>query len=401
MEGFKILVEKEFNSYGHQFFLRNQHLADKQNLQNDQVSPIFLQFLDCVWQIVRQYPQYFEFNSRYILAIADHIYSCRFGTFLFNEDRDRDRFNCEMCVDLWTFLHYNRKSFLNPLFLDPNDEENLITTHVLIPDKSRLLRGVCIWSDYYFRYSPMNSNHSAPAHLHQFLHQSARSNPVGNIAVSSFNFFHFDEKQEEEILKLPDFHLSPLVTSDDMWESTCRAQALGYSQGSVATSTASNSAKQGGSYDKANIADIMQTLVLKNETLDRQQEIILRLSEKLKSLGLSNEEVEHIMNEDDPGPPAYPNPFSSSSSLAGDHADGNDSNSKYLLDDDYDSKAQYSLNKLPALNSDEIPIVTSSSDSDSNLSSSGGAGNICISPSGKTYVIIDDSMGGETEGEFL
>ncbi|RYG66887.1 hypothetical protein EON64_08685 [archaeon] len=56
---------------------------------SDEFSPIFLQFLDCLFQVHKQCSHMFEFNSRYILAIADHIYSCRFSTFLFSCDKDR------------------------------------------------------------------------------------------------------------------------------------------------------------------------------------------------------------------------------------------------------------------------------------------------------------------------
>lgn len=89
IEGFHMLVEKEFISFGHPFHLRCAHGQDKSTRQDDQISPIFVQFLDCVWQLVMQFPHYFEFNARYLLTLADHVYSCRFGTFLLGSDADR------------------------------------------------------------------------------------------------------------------------------------------------------------------------------------------------------------------------------------------------------------------------------------------------------------------------
>lgn len=91
IQGFQMLVEKEFISFGHPFLLRCAHGQDKANRQEDQMSPIFMQFLDCVWQVARQFPCYFEFNLRYILALADQVYAGRFGTFLFNSDKERVR----------------------------------------------------------------------------------------------------------------------------------------------------------------------------------------------------------------------------------------------------------------------------------------------------------------------
>lgn len=52
-------------------------------------SPVFLQFLDCVWQVSKQFPNAFEFNEHFLITILDHLYSCRFGTFLCNTERER------------------------------------------------------------------------------------------------------------------------------------------------------------------------------------------------------------------------------------------------------------------------------------------------------------------------
>ena len=90
-EGFKVLVEREWVSLGHPFQMRCAHSQDKATRADDQLSPIMMQFLDCVWQIHHQCVQYFEFNARYILTVADHVYSGRFGTFLFSSDSDRVR----------------------------------------------------------------------------------------------------------------------------------------------------------------------------------------------------------------------------------------------------------------------------------------------------------------------
>jgi rhodanese-related sulfurtransferase len=88
-DGFKALVEKEWVSFGHAFQMRCAHSQDKATRAEDQVSQVMIQFLDCVWQVHRQCVQYFEFNARYILTVADHIYSGRFGTFLFSSDYER------------------------------------------------------------------------------------------------------------------------------------------------------------------------------------------------------------------------------------------------------------------------------------------------------------------------
>ena len=54
-------------------------MEDKKDKQK---SPIFLQFLDCMYQLLIQYPSFFEFNIQFLVDINYHSYSCIFGTFL-------------------------------------------------------------------------------------------------------------------------------------------------------------------------------------------------------------------------------------------------------------------------------------------------------------------------------
>jgi myotubularin-related protein 1/2 len=49
LTGFQILIEKEWLSFGHKFGHRVGQGEDKHN-DNDR-SPVFLQFIDCVWQV--------------------------------------------------------------------------------------------------------------------------------------------------------------------------------------------------------------------------------------------------------------------------------------------------------------------------------------------------------------
>lgn len=58
---------------GHKFHRRYGH--GDSNCNDPERSPIFLQFLDCVWQLQRQFPIAFEFNEYLLFKIA-HV-SCR------------------------------------------------------------------------------------------------------------------------------------------------------------------------------------------------------------------------------------------------------------------------------------------------------------------------------------
>lgn len=87
--GFFVLVEKEWCDMGHKF-------ADRlgSSVRKDQEeSPIFLQWLDCVWQLWRQCPIAFEFNEVMLLHLADQVYSGRWLHFTQNCHHDLEKDN--------------------------------------------------------------------------------------------------------------------------------------------------------------------------------------------------------------------------------------------------------------------------------------------------------------------
>lgn len=156
-DGFSILVEKDFMSFGHPFHLRSAHgegrnsNATSQSSGNDegQISPIFLQFLDCVYQIVQLYPDAFEFNTEYLLEFSFHVYSCRFGSLLCDTERERELMVGirQRTFSIWDHLD-SKPEFCNPTF-------NADTTDgVLLMPLPALLRNVTLWQRRHCRYSP-------------------------------------------------------------------------------------------------------------------------------------------------------------------------------------------------------------------------------------------------------
>jgi len=87
LEGFIVLIEKEWVSFGHKFEDRLGH--GNSNFEDDERAPVFLQFLDIVWQLTQQFPTKFQFSDRLLLFLSEEVYSCRFGTFLYNCEKDR------------------------------------------------------------------------------------------------------------------------------------------------------------------------------------------------------------------------------------------------------------------------------------------------------------------------
>ncbi|KAL4629566.1 myotubularin-related protein 11-like [Arapaima gigas] len=85
--GFQGLVQKEWVMAGHRFLSRfNYHRChDKEE------APVFLLFLDCVWQLWAQFPSQFELTADYLLALHDSTHLPLFNTFLSNCELERNR----------------------------------------------------------------------------------------------------------------------------------------------------------------------------------------------------------------------------------------------------------------------------------------------------------------------
>lgn len=170
-DGFKVLVEKDWLAFGHKFLDRSGHLSSEKYFmvtENDdeteeegvsaqraaqaffasvqkqftstshlkEISPVFHQFLDCVRQIQRQFPERFEFNEQYLLDIYRHLYTCQFGTFLFNNERERQgstspsrKSFVEQTSSVWDYLDSpsEREKHINSLYdasLDSNQSRD-------------------------------------------------------------------------------------------------------------------------------------------------------------------------------------------------------------------------------------------------------------------------------------
>jgi len=177
IRGFQVLIEKDWLSFGHKFLDRCGHLSSEKfflspietsgggggaeaaqaffaSVQNKftspghlkETSPIFHQFLECVRQVQRQFPERFEFNERFLHQLYYHLYSCQFGTFLWNSEKERRVDEAggpppfEATVSIWDWLDMpgemekNRNPDYDPSLDDLGRKEGKPDMGVLIPN---------------------------------------------------------------------------------------------------------------------------------------------------------------------------------------------------------------------------------------------------------------------------
>jgi len=175
LEGFMVLVEKDWVTFGHKFRERSHHLGspdcfhdnttglfNKKLSLNDNpftklraktlnvssnmggslhdidddltnqskkptftrsklaprsnkfAAPIFQQFLDCVYQLQQQNSNLFEFNERFLRRLVYHVYSCQYGTFLFNSEKEAKEYqNTTRTRSVWDHFRSKKNLFIN------------------------------------------------------------------------------------------------------------------------------------------------------------------------------------------------------------------------------------------------------------------------------------------------
>ncbi|XP_050542785.1 myotubularin-related protein 10-B [Daktulosphaira vitifoliae] len=148
--GLQTLIQKEWVVMGHQFCTRLGHINNSNSIK----SPLLLLFLDCVWQLIQQFPTKFEFTETYLTTLWDASHISIFDTFLFDNERDR---------------YYAKTDVASPLMLrsiwdweEQFIDQDLIQFHNPFYDSSfsGLLKVSCeisclnVWTQCYYRFLP-------------------------------------------------------------------------------------------------------------------------------------------------------------------------------------------------------------------------------------------------------
>eukprot|EP00933_Yihiella_yeosuensis_P073615 TRINITY_DN8231_c1_g3_i3.p1 TRINITY_DN8231_c1_g3~~TRINITY_DN8231_c1_g3_i3.p1 ORF type:complete len:673 (+),score=159.83 TRINITY_DN8231_c1_g3_i3:493-2511(+) len=139
-EGFLVLIQKEWCSFGHRFRTRLA-LGER---PTQEFSPVFIQWLECVFQLVQQFPNAFEFSTSVLLRLAHEVFTNCYGTFLCDNELERSQKVAPHTLSLWSVL-------LEPsqvgTWRNPNYVQSRKPLHL-----SACQANYVIWEAYWFRY---------------------------------------------------------------------------------------------------------------------------------------------------------------------------------------------------------------------------------------------------------
>ncbi len=113
-----------------------------------ETSPVFHQFLDATYQLLYQNPNRFEFNERFLRRLLYHLYSCQYGTFLYDNERERVQAGVQQKTrSVWDYFLGRREQFLNPQY-EKTVDDNVRGMERLVLPKGEEVRW---WSEVFGR----------------------------------------------------------------------------------------------------------------------------------------------------------------------------------------------------------------------------------------------------------
>ena len=113
----------------------SKHPVSTGGVNVKEISPMFHQFLDATYQILYQYPTRFEFNERFLRRLLYHLYSCQYGTFLYNSEKERvvDYKVASRTRSVWDYFLGRRHMWLNEKYDKAEDSRDKGGWQVLFP----------------------------------------------------------------------------------------------------------------------------------------------------------------------------------------------------------------------------------------------------------------------------
>ncbi len=113
--------------------------TDKETTKVKETSPVFHQFLDATYQLLYQYPTRFEFNERFLKRLLYHLYSCQYGTFLYNNEKDRVEADVQdKTRSVWDYFLSRKPQFLNEKYDGTIDDNVRGNERLIFPKVSEV-----------------------------------------------------------------------------------------------------------------------------------------------------------------------------------------------------------------------------------------------------------------------
>ncbi|KAI0014020.1 phosphatases II [Xylariaceae sp. FL0662B] len=140
----------------------------------NEISPVFHQFLDATYQLLRQHPNRFEFNDRFLRRLLYHVYAGQYGTFLWNSEKARkDARASERSRSVWDYFLSRKQEFINKDYDSTIDDRQSGRERLLFPK----LSDVRWWHTVFNR---------SDAEMNEYLDvAAARDEKIGSYAMAS------------------------------------------------------------------------------------------------------------------------------------------------------------------------------------------------------------------------
>eukprot|EP01101_Sappina_pedata_P001024 TRINITY_DN11144_c0_g1_i1.p1 TRINITY_DN11144_c0_g1~~TRINITY_DN11144_c0_g1_i1.p1 ORF type:complete len:704 (-),score=108.75 TRINITY_DN11144_c0_g1_i1:100-2211(-) len=192
LQGFQALIEKEWLGFGHKFTSRCSH-GNPQFWSNNECAPIFLQWVDCVHQLQHQFPTAFEFNELFLFKLVEKVYSCEFGDFLCDDEKEREENHVrDTTLSFWMYIRAKSESgVFDNISFDPLQSR-------LRPKTSP--KHIVFWDKYYHTYC--EEHNYTNEQTEKILHKRSSDNKQLSKEIEELKGRH-DELQRQ-IKKLED-----------------------------------------------------------------------------------------------------------------------------------------------------------------------------------------------------
>ncbi|KAM9320962.1 phosphatidylinositol-3,5-bisphosphate 3-phosphatase MTMR6 [Gastrophryne carolinensis] len=237
IKGFMVLVEKDWISFGHKFADRCGQLDGDLK----ETSPVFTQFLECIWHLMEQFPRAFEYNEAFLLFVHEHLHSCQFGNFIGNCEKEREDLRLkEKTHSFWAHLLSEQSKYRNPLF----DQSSLKSQPVLEPNTIHF--NFKFWRNMYHQFDLTLHPRQSIANLlvKTSLENSALEEELQQLKLKTGNLTKGEYAENCLCSPSTEYIGSPTTESPKLKESTCykKEQALHPLQDPIRTKE-SNTAK--------------------------------------------------------------------------------------------------------------------------------------------------------------